>query len=104
MTLGVTITPMAKVISKLTEVTSGQSQKRYVLIKVNGEKAIKWAHFVKPAIQKQQIMAKPGKPQAAHEAVLNKVIAQVNSTWLRHWLIMYNKNTQWVLYIYFTIT
>ena len=44
MTLGVKITPMAKVISKFTEVKSGQSQKRYVLIKVikvNGEKGHK---------------------------------------------------------------
>ena len=48
--------------------------------------------------------ANNGPPtQAAHEAVLNKVMAQVNSTWLQHWFIMYNKNTQWVLYIYFTI-
>ena len=45
--------------------------------------------------------ANNGQPaQAAHEAVLNKVIAQVNSTWLPHWLIMYSKNTQWFLYFY----
>ena len=98
------MTTMAKVISKVTEVKPRQYQKRCALIKVirvNGEKGHKMGPLCETNNPKA---ANNGQPaQAAHEAVLNKVIAQVNSTWLPHWLIMYSKNTQWVLYIYFTI-
>ena len=104
MPLSVTMTPMAKVISKVTEVRSRHDQERCVLIKVtkiNGEKGHKMGPLCETSNPEA---ANNGQPaQAAHEAVLNKIIAQVSLTWLSHWLIMYSKNTQLVLYVYFTI-
>ena len=89
MTLSVTMTPMAKSISKVTEVKSGQDQKRCVLIKVIGEKGHKMGPLCETS---NPTAANNGQPaQAAHEPVLNKIITQVNSTWLPHWLIVYSK-------------